>query len=275
MIDQAGIRIAQGKPIACERINGMNDNMTKSHFHNYFELYYLETGERYHMLNDELYHIHAGEFILFAPYIMHHSYGEENMPFRRLLTYFVPSEIDNPEVKEALLEKSGVYKIEKQSSKKIHEIMEALLAEQSSEDEYSDDYQHHLVNVLGLQLLRLEHKRMSPAKNNRISNILTYIHEHYNEDITLELLSQQFFISPYYLCREFKRITNTTVVSYVNTTKIMNAQRKIMETDLNFTQISEITGFSNVTHFNRVFKKMTGMTPSEYRKEMKKNRITN
>ena len=89
---------------------------------------------------------------------------------------------------------------------------------------------------------------------------------HYHEDILLEEIAKTFFISPYHLCREFKRYTNSTVVQYVNITRIMNAQRKFMETDKNITEISKETGFSNITHFNRVFKAVTGMTPSGYRK---------
>ena len=46
MIDQAGIRMAQGESLAGERIAGVNDNMMKSHYHNYYEIYYLEAGER-------------------------------------------------------------------------------------------------------------------------------------------------------------------------------------------------------------------------------------
>ena len=52
MIDQAGIMMAQGRSIAGERIQGVNDNMSKSHYHDYFELYYLEEGERFHIIQD-------------------------------------------------------------------------------------------------------------------------------------------------------------------------------------------------------------------------------
>ena len=44
MIDQAGILMAQGSGIACERIQGVNDNMSQSHYHEYYEIYYLEAG---------------------------------------------------------------------------------------------------------------------------------------------------------------------------------------------------------------------------------------
>ena len=56
MIDQAGIMMAQGLGTASERIQGVNDNMSQSHYHEYFEIYYLEAGERFHMVEDQLYH---------------------------------------------------------------------------------------------------------------------------------------------------------------------------------------------------------------------------
>ena len=55
----------QGSGIACERIQGVNDNMSQSHYHEYYEIYYLEAGERFHMVEDKLYKMEAGEFIIF------------------------------------------------------------------------------------------------------------------------------------------------------------------------------------------------------------------
>ena len=71
MIDQAGILMAQGLGIASERIQGVNDNMSQSHYHEYYEIYYLEAGERFHMVEDQLYKMEAGEFMIFPPYVMH------------------------------------------------------------------------------------------------------------------------------------------------------------------------------------------------------------
>ena len=85
-------------------------------------------------------------------------------------------------------------------------------------------------------------------------------------DLSLEVLSKLFFISKYHLSREFKKRTSKTVVQYINKTSIMHAERKIMETKKSLTEISHETGFSSLTHFNRVFKSETNLTPSEYRK---------
>ena len=98
MIDQAGIMMAQGALIASERIIGVNDNMAQSHYHEYFELYYLETGERFHMVQDRCYKMTAGEFIIFPPYVMHYSYGEKDMPFKRLVLYFRQEELGSDEI---------------------------------------------------------------------------------------------------------------------------------------------------------------------------------
>ena len=56
----AGLRMDKGYQIACERIQGVNDNMAKSHYHEYFELYYLESGKRYHIADDTLYCLNSG-----------------------------------------------------------------------------------------------------------------------------------------------------------------------------------------------------------------------
>ena len=111
MIDQAGILMAQGSGIACERIQGVNDNMSQSHYHEYYEIYYLEAGERFHMVEDKLYKMEAGEFIIFPPYVMHHSYGAENMPFKRVLLYFSQEEILWPSILSELREEGGIYKV--------------------------------------------------------------------------------------------------------------------------------------------------------------------
>ena len=90
MIDQAGILMAQGLGIASERIQGVNDNMSQSHYHEYYEIYYLEAGERFHMVEDQLYKMEAGEFMIFPPYVMHHSYGEENLSLIHILWQELP-----------------------------------------------------------------------------------------------------------------------------------------------------------------------------------------
>lgn len=270
MIDQAGIRMAQGSRIACERISGINDNMSKSHYHDYFEIYFLESGARIHMIEDSMFQMQAGELILFSPYTMHHSFGEKDVPFKRVVLYFHKSEVDSAELLAALENGSGLYCPKEKDSQIIGRILNELLHEQETPSAFRQTSEHALLNLLLVFLMR-NSIRQQPEKMdmiNRIDTVISYIHNHYAEEISLEQLAQMFYISPYYLCREFKRCTNRTIIQYINITRIMNAQRKFMETDKNVTQISKETGFSNVTHFNRVFKSVTGTTPSGFKKTL-------
>lgn len=83
MIDHAEFNIESGCKIASKRIQDINDNMPQYHYHEYFELYYPESSKRYPMIGNQIYHMNTGEFVLIPPYIMHHSYGENDIPFKR------------------------------------------------------------------------------------------------------------------------------------------------------------------------------------------------
>ena len=271
MLDQAGIRMAQGAEIACERISGVNDNMYQPHYHNYYELYYLEEGGRYQRSGNDLYLLQPGDFMLFSPYCMHYSYGDLDMRFRRIILYFQREEIDSPELIRILDEGSGVFRPDAREGQTIHRALLELLKEQNGESPFTRECRHSLLNFLLYHLAR-EKRMMNPVKteqNKRIAQIMGYIHTHYNDPITLESLAEQFYVSTFYLCREFRSYTHSTVIQYINVTRIMNAQRMLMETDKNITEVGRETGFSNLTHFNRVFKQVTGMTPSGFRKSHK------
>jgi YesN/AraC family two-component response regulator len=267
LIDQAGFLIAGGKSIASERIQGVNDNMLKSHYHEYFELYYLEYGHRYHIINGELYSLNAGEFSLFPPYVMHHSYGENNIVFKRLLVYFKPEVVMIPEVLSKLNSSIGVYKLNNKAGKHIYSKLVEILAEQNSRSIYSEEAMQMILNQLLIEIVRhtSESLETKPEKQDRITQILNYLHLNYAENIMLEELAAKFYISPYYLCREFKHYTNSTIIHYVNTLRVIRAQRMLMETNKSITDISIEVGFSNITHFGRVFKAIADTTPSKYR----------
>lgn len=266
MIDQANLKMKAGAIIACERVSGKNDNMSTSHFHSFFELYYLESGQRYHFIGEDVYHINPGEFVLFAPYVMHHSYGDKDVHFQRIVVYFSPSCLLSSELLQQLKHSSGVYHFSPKECQQLYEYMQLLLHEEQQDALFSKETMHSLLHLLMITFLRNQSPCIAPEPQNRISKIVSYIHEHYEETITLSFLSQQFFMSPYHLCREFKRYTNSTLIQYLNMTRILHAQKMLQETTWSITQISQATGFSNVTHFNRVFKSITGMTPSDHRR---------
>lgn len=266
MIDRAAIRIAENHTIAADRVSGAGDSMSRSHYHPYYELYFLEEGSRSHMLGESLYRTVPGDFMIFAPFTMHHSFTERQGHFKRIVLYFTPDALDYPLLSRKMENASGLYHPSAPVSRMIHSLLNQILMQQDEVGELHDEYMRSSLNHLLLVILDTLCPEPKPEAVDRISRIIEYIDNHIGEEIRLKDLADRFYISEYYLSHEFKRHTHRTVIEYVNHTRIVKAQRMILDTSLNFTQIAAQTGFSSLTHFYRTFRKVAGMSPSDFRR---------
>lgn len=266
MFDQAGHLMAGGSEIALARIQGVNDNMQRSHYHTYFEVYYLEAGSRYHVVGDSLYQIDAGSLLVFPPFVMHHSYGETDIRFKRVVLYFTQECVLVPSILERLSGQPRSYHLAGQTRATVDFMLAELARLQDTREEYRSEQMRLLLTSILIKVLRQQPTDALVERTDRMTLVIRYLHENYGEHLTLTELASHFHISQYYLCREFKNLTRSTVIEYLNNVRIGQAQRLLNETDLSITEISKRVGFANVTHFNRVFRQLTGMSPSASRK---------
>lgn len=102
--------------------------------------------------------------------------------------------------------------------------------------------------------------------SDKLKSILHYLDEHYTENISLDKLAEQFFISKYYLSREFKKEFGTTIIQYILTKKITNAKELLRYSNDSIEVIAQLCGIDDASYFNKIFKKIEGCTASEYRK---------
>jgi len=98
-----------------------------------------------------------------------------------------------------------------------------------------------------------------------IQSCLTYINEHFSEDYSLDTLSEKFGYSPSHFEHSFKDITGSTPFVYINRIRIIKASEMLKSTDKKITDIAAECGYSNISYFNRTFKKIMGVSPKEYR----------
>ncbi len=103
----------------------------------------------------------------------------------------------------------------------------------------------------------------------KISEIATYLHQHYLEELTLKKIAGQFYISPSYLSRTFKKVTGFYFSEYVQAVRMREARRQLIESDEKVLTIAGNVGFHSIAHFNKTFKKMTGVSPIQFRKQNK------
>lgn len=100
-----------------------------------------------------------------------------------------------------------------------------------------------------------------------IVNVKEYLDIHYADPITLDFLSDIFFINSSYLSTLFKEKTGMKYVDYLNGLRIEAAKTLLQTTDRRAATISRLVGYDNEKYFYRVFKKFTDLTPEQYRKQ--------
>lgn len=104
------------------------------------------------------------------------------------------------------------------------------------------------------------------TSNTRVRTIHEFMMNHYREDLNLEEIADLVHMAPASLCRFFKTATGQTIFSYLNKIKVDYACNLLMNTDLNVVDISYDCGFNNLSHFNKQFRNITSLTPTQYRK---------
>lgn len=96
----------------------------------------------------------------------------------------------------------------------------------------------------------------------------TYLYEHFQEDIKLEDVASHVHMNPAALCRLFKKGTDKTLFQYLNDLRIEHACRLLAYSQLSVSQVGYEAGYSSIPYFIQQFRRKTGVTPGEYRKEV-------
>lgn len=110
-------------------------------------------------------------------------------------------------------------------------------------------------------------ERKTNNERNVIKTILNYIEKNFEKGITLEEAAEYAHLSPHYLSRLFKKELQINFIDYVISRKIDRAKELLENTDLPVINIALQLSYDEPNYFSRVFKKVTGMTPSEYREK--------
>lgn len=120
--------------------------------------------------------------------------------------------------------------------------------------------------VLLMEESGYEIERAATGKSAQLQNVKEYIDAHYTEKITLDELSERFYINKFYLLEIFKREYGMGVNQYLIHLRITKSKGLLRFTDKTAEEIAYECGMNSPNYFNRVFKKIEGITPGEYRK---------
>lgn len=156
-----------------------------------------------------------------------------------------------------------------------HEILEhvklAHYACESEEDAFEYDVRYHLSKAL--YYVYKENEQLLSEKSgiivhsHRTRAMLDYIHKHYDETITLADLAQEINVCEREVQRYFRKDLNTSPISYIQQYRIHIASKMLIDSEQPITEIGLMCGFSNSSHFCRIFREHMGSSPQSFRKK--------
>lgn len=117
-------------------------------------------------------------------------------------------------------------------------------------------------------------KHMANRKKNQLESIvakaINYLNQNYKKEISLEDVSMEVNINPYYFSKKFKEETGVNFIDYLTGVRINKAKELLADPNLSIKEICTMSGYSDPNYFSRIFKKIENVTPSEYREQIVK-----
>ena len=255
------------------------------HIHNEFEIIYVEesTGERF--VADSVEDFSPFDLTLVGPNVPHcmKSAPEYNQGKTLLRVKGVIIQFEEPFMSHAInnyADLSHIKELLEKSQQGIHfpypQNKEIITCIKQLPDCNGTMRIINLLHLLDL-MAKFENKRslgsllfcqsLSLKMDPRMKKVISYLMNNYKKDIDLNEISSLVAMNTSSFCRYFKEKSGKTFTKYVLDLRIGYACKLLVSNQLDITQISLECGFNTITHFNRIFKRNTGLTPTDYKKQ--------
>jgi len=249
--------------------------MTGHHCHPCFELFYTESGGCRFLIDDHIYDLHAGDFILVPPMALHYTryvFGS----CRRTVILFREEDI-LPEVLQLMpqgedfLAHTSIFQVPEAFRSQVTGSLKQMVAEEKINDGRS-----MLMRKLELQGVLLLCSRVcifpseAPVEihttDYQLLQAANYINANYMNAISTSEVAQAVGFSPNYLSRKFRTAAGIGLHEYIVFVRLYHAAQELVSTSDSITTIALRSGYSDSNYFKDSFKKKYGVTPRAYRK---------
>jgi AraC-like DNA-binding protein len=163
--------------------------------------------------------------------------------------------------------------IKKEEKEKVQQTMNHILNEYNEKKlGYEMEVQSQLMHLFSIFIRNhyLEISQIPEEKAKALEKIkasIVYIEMNYTYRLALEEVANIVYMSPYNFCRTFKKATGKTMVEYVNSVRIKEAEKLLITSTKSISDISSEVGFSSLNYFTKLFKKKNGISPHQFRKQ--------
>ena len=238
----------------------------------FLELSLILEGTEIVELAENTYTAQAGDIIVKNANVLHQEKADENSDLVELSMGIYGVKVEG--LPESTLIPENVIPI-------IHtdgemEVLKALFFEmqklyKSSITTYTETIQLALKTFVSIVLLVADRNGIiketaeKPAVSEKIAEILNYIDENFRKQISLDDIAKEFYVSPYYLARQFKAEIGYSVNQYIQQRRLGKAEQRLAFEQTSIKEIAMDCGYTNLKYFYSVFKTKTGHTPNEFR----------
>ena len=264
---------------------------------NEWVLYVIRDGNLYLQEDGVRYHLSAGDFFLLELGLTHEGY-------QRAACDYYYAHFTHPDMCRAADERQAIaFLAEKRKKSLVGYNLEAvdstppitylpkqfrltggefkaqLRAAVDCYDSREDDYKRRTSTLLHSFLLQTAHEHLlsrNSAQGRKLrksdviaEQLLRYLNQNYTKHLTSTEIEELFESNFDYLNRVFSSLTGSPIFTYLNILRINNAKQLISTTDLPFSEIAYLVGIEDRYYFSKLFRKSTGMSPSEYYKEVR------
>ena len=253
-------------------------NMQFQHFHTFYELCIPLCPHATHFIEGNPYELKMFDIVGIPPNMLHKTQYPVGNPCKRLIVQFcLPRSVtglsnEYEQLTSVFQREVPIFRFDLELQKKLYRKLNDIFLLSPKKDPMRDLIIHlNFVEFLTLLFLNQEQNIYSnetelSSTEQKIYSITGYIHSHYSEDLSLDMLADKFAISSCYLSHQFKDVTGFTLTDYIQMTRVRNVQSLLINTRAPITEVALPCGFNSFSQFNRVFHKHIGMSPSEYRK---------
>lgn len=252
------------------------------HFHEWYEIIFVHSGNGSIFIDQTFYDLHEGDIIIIPTNTIHRVIPEKSNLILSTAIFFSPAFIQRTDIGNSFIYLNFFIEVKKTKNYKhtllpkylikLEEYIDQLMIENQSQHE---DRENALLLWLHLTLLTIHRnfrqKKPSPNIQHRhgpdwLRKVLTLINQHIADDLNLQYIAKKVSVSEAHLSRAFKQLVGMTVVNYIMVKRIHLAKDCLTNSNLKISSIAEQCGFHSMPHFYRTFKKITSMTPTEFRK---------
>ena len=251
------------------------------HWHNEIEFFYLEKGEITFFIEEQEYHLIAGEAILIPPNYLHMAKSKhlttcEYYAFVFTPSYFFGTSTGSHYIKYIQPIKHSGWRFSmhfRQGTSWQEDILKHLSYIFKIYTNSLDcwELQIHGTILIIWQILYNNHLSQLTLSNNVLRNMqqlettLQHIHHSYDNEISLNTLAALANLSEGQFCRLFKQLTGFSPFNYINRYRVLKSCEYLSLTTKKIAEIATLCGFNNISYFNRVFITIMKITPSAYR----------